>query len=141
MRDQKATSVARVLINHWFLYFGVSQRLHSDQGRNFEPLIIAELCRKYKIKKSRTVPYLACGNGNNERFNRTMHEVLRTLEAKEKCRWSDHLPELMMIYNATPHATDNVYPHLLVFGKAATFDFLLDLTTNTVENIDVFLIM
>jgi len=34
--DQRASTVAKVLINEWFCRFGVPSRIHSDQGRNFE---------------------------------------------------------------------------------------------------------
>lgn len=34
-RDQRATTVARVLVVEWFSKFGVLARIHSDQGRNF----------------------------------------------------------------------------------------------------------
>ncbi|KAL7833635.1 hypothetical protein AOLI_G00285950 [Acnodon oligacanthus] len=35
-RDQRASMVAQVLIQHWFHLFGVPAQMHSDQGRNFE---------------------------------------------------------------------------------------------------------
>ena len=43
-KHQKATTTAKVLLNEWLLRYGVPQRIHSDQGRNFESDIIRELC-------------------------------------------------------------------------------------------------
>ena len=43
-RDQKAKTVAKTFANEWFVRYGVPERIHSDQGRNFEGEIIRELC-------------------------------------------------------------------------------------------------
>lgn len=34
--DQRASTVAKILVSEWFYKFGVPAHQHSDQGRNFE---------------------------------------------------------------------------------------------------------
>ena len=132
--NQKAATVAKVLVRDWFFKFGIPRRIHSDRGRNFESDIVKELCKMYNIQKSRTTPYHAIGNRQCERYNRTLHDRLRTLPPEKKKRWPEYLAEMTYIYNATPHASTGLTPHYLMFGRhpRLPIDLLLDTTDSWV---------
>lgn len=126
-RDQKATTVARILVHEWFYRFGVPAMIHSDQGRSFEGAVIQQLCQLYGVEKTRTTPYHPQGNGQCERFNRTLHELLRTLSPEQKSNWPAYLQQLTFAYNTTVHQTTGEQPYFLMFGQEAQLpiDFLL----------------
>ncbi|KAL9972949.1 hypothetical protein ACROYT_G019349 [Oculina patagonica] len=87
--NQQAPTVAKLLWENILVNFGFPQRLHSDQGRDFESRIIRDLCKVARIKKTRTTPYHPQGNGQTERFNRTLLGMLGTLDADKKNDWPD----------------------------------------------------
>lgn len=126
-RDQRAETVARTLVVEWFYKFGVPGRIHSDQGRSFESSLIQQLCSLYQIEKSRTTPYHPAGNGQCERFNRTLHNLLRTLPLSRKADWVSALPQVLFCYNTTPHQATGESPYFLMFGQEPRLpiDFLL----------------
>lgn len=132
--DQCAPTVAQVLVTEWFSKFGVPARIHSDQGRNFESSLIQQLCVFYGIQKTRTTPYHPAGNGQCERFNRTLHNLLRALPVSRKRDWNVCLPQVLYCYNTTPHQSTGESPFLLMFGQEPRLpvDFLLGRVQNPV---------
>ncbi len=107
--------------------------MHSDQGRNFESETVAELCKLYGVKKTRTSPYSPEGNGQAEKFNRTMHNLLSVLKVDQKLKWPEYLSDKVFAYNATPHTSTGYSPLYLMFGREAKFptDFMLEINDET----------
>ena len=114
--NQKALTVAKVLVDKWFHVYGIPSRIHSDKGRSFENEIIHHLCAMYGIKQTTTTPYNPHGNSQCERFNHTLFGLLKSLSKDEKANWPAHLPSMVFAYNATPHSTTGFQPYELMFG-------------------------
>ena len=74
--NQEATSVTNKLVDEVFMCFCPPAQLHSDQGKQFESQLMAELCKLLHIKKTRTFPYHPQCDGMVERFNRTLLNML-----------------------------------------------------------------
>lgn len=117
-RDQKASTVARCLWEHFLVHYGFPERLHSDQGRDFKSHTIRELCSLLGIRKVRTSPYHPRGNPV-ERYNRTLLSMLGTLKDKEKVHWCDYVRPLTHAYNCTKNYVTGFSPYKLMFGRQA----------------------
>ncbi len=90
--------VARLFVNNFVSRFGALNYLHTDQGRNFESILVKETCHLLGITKTRTTPYQPQSNGMFKRFNRTLLSMLNTAVAKQEDSWDLHLPLLMLAY-------------------------------------------
>lgn len=101
----------------FFCIYGFPKRIHSDQGANFESLLIRELLEMAGIQKSHTTPYHPMGNGVVERYNRTLGNMIRVLPPQSKARWPQMLRMLTFCYNCTEHETTGFAPFFLMFGR------------------------
>lgn len=118
-RDQKAPTVAKVLVERFFVHYGLPARIHSDQGRDFESRLIKEMLKVLGIRKSRTTPYHPQGDPQPERFNRTLLAMLGTLDPAKKHRWSQQVATLVHAYNCTQNDATGYSPYFLMFGREA----------------------
>ena len=115
--NQEATTVAKKLVNEFFFRFSPPEQLHSDQGRNFESEIIAEICKLLGVVKSRTTPYHPQSDGLIERFNRTLLDMLAKAVKERPFGWEDHLQRLCLAYNTSVNQTTGYSPFYLMFGR------------------------
>ena len=117
VKDQTARTTTETLRLGYFGLFGAPAYLVSDQGKAFMGHVITHLCELYGVQKLRTSPYHAQTNGQVERMNQTIIRMISKLEEDKKACWSEHLPELLMAYNATCSAVTRYSPYYLLFGR------------------------
>ena len=126
LRDQTAETTACALFYQVFCVHSFPEFLHSDQGRNFESKLMKRLCELTGIEKTRTTPYHPAGNGQTERYNRTMVEMLsKSINACTQRDWDEHLPVVQFAYNTSVHSSTGIQPFQLHFGRESKT--LLDL--------------
>ena len=116
-----------MLFDNFIVHYGLVAHIHSDQDSNFESMLIKELCQIARVEKSRSTPYHPMGNGQVERFNQTLLQMLGILEEYQKSDWKAHIPTLVHAYNATFHDSTGYSLYFLMFGRhprSAIYAFL-----------------
>ena len=111
--NQEASTVAEKLVDEIFLRFSAPEQLHSDQGRQFESQLMAEVCKLLQIHKTRTTPYHPQSDDLVERFNRTMLAMLSTCAKDNPLDWERHVRKVCMAYNTSVQASTGYTPFFL----------------------------
>ena len=101
----------------YFQLFSAPAYLVSDRGAAFMSEVIELLCKAYGVQKLRTSSNHTQTNGQVECMNQMLICMIGKLEEDKKARWSHHLPQLLLAYNATCSAVTGYSPHFLLFGS------------------------
>jgi len=117
--DIKSETVAECLVTNFIRVHALPERIHSDQGKQFESNLFQELCRRLDIDKSRTTPYHPQGDGTVERANRTLQNMLKIFVNEGQTDWDRLLPTSTLAYNSSVHTATGHTPYYLVFGREA----------------------
>ena len=107
----------RALYSAFFSRFCLPRQLHSDQDSNFESKFLGELCSIAGINKTRTTPFHPRSDGQNERANRTILEMLRVSIDAQPEAWPYRLPALLATYHMTPHSVTGISHNMAILGR------------------------
>ena len=116
-KTQTALATVKLLWNNFILHYGLPSKIITDQGRNFESELIENLCQLAGLQKPRTSPHHPQTNGQCERFNGTLLNMLGSLTQEQKKDWKSHVPALVHMYNCTRNAATGFTPYYLLFGR------------------------
>ena len=96
---------------------GMTERVHSNQGGNFESMLFRELATLMGCKKTRTTAYHPAGNGGVERNNRSIIAMLKNYVQQDPQSWDRSLSAICSVYNASCHEETGVSPYFLLAGR------------------------
>ena len=96
------TTLARVLVDEVICRYGIPKSIHSDQGTNLCSKVIQGNC---KLLRMRTSAYHPIGNGEVERFNRTVEAMLAKVVKESQRDWDRHLQKALFAYRTSIHET------------------------------------
>ena len=109
--------LSKTLWDKFIVYYGLPKKILMDQGQNFESQLVADLCELMGTQKVWTSPYHLQTNGQCERFNSTLINMLGTLPKKKKSEWKNHIAALVHAYNCTQNSATGFSPYFLMFGR------------------------
>ena len=75
------------------------QKLHSDQGREFESDLSGEVCNLWVVHMIQHQPHTLWSHWMVEHVNCTVHQVLRAYIQEQRDGWEYHLESVIMAVN------------------------------------------
>ena len=117
LRNTIATTLARVLVDEVICRYGVPDSIHSDQGANFGSEVLQAVCCLLGMNRTRTTAYHPMGNGQVERFNRTVEAMLSKMVKENQRDWDSQLPKALFAYRTAIQESTGFTPYHLNFGR------------------------
>ena len=111
-----ARKAAEILHDRWVNVFGSPYQIHSDRGGSFTAGVFNEFCREMGMEHTLTTSYRPQANGQAERANRNIIEMLRGM-MMEADDWHKRVSFVTAAYNFTPHSAHGFSPYFLMFGR------------------------
>ena len=102
-RDQKATIVANILVSRLFSRFEPPTVIHSDQGQNFDRILMHEVYNLMGLKKTCTTAYHPQCDDLVERQNRTLQAIITNFVFEHSLDWDKWLDKAAFAYNTSVH--------------------------------------
>ena len=130
-KDMTAKTAVEVMYDRWINIFGAPYEIHSDRGASFTAAVWREFCERMGILRTITTSYRPQANGQVERSNRSILEMLRAMVV-DVSEWDSQVSHIAAAYNFTPHAVHGFSPFYLMFGRHPYS--LLDVTMPTELN-------
>ena len=99
-----------------FPYSGIPRKIISDRDTRFTSEYHKELCTTLGIEQNLSTAYHPQTDGQSERTNQTMEDLLRIYCNHQQNDWSEWLALVQYIINSRPSSTTKETPYDLWMG-------------------------
>ena len=115
--DQKATTIARLLVENIICRHGIPQELLSERGANFRSKLILEVCSLFGMKKINTSGYEPQTDGLVKKFNSTLQSMISKSIERNSTEWDKQLPLFLFAYRSVVQESTKESPFFLLHGR------------------------
>ena len=117
LKNIRAGTVAEVFVNQVVSRHGIPLEIHTDQGKNFESKLFAEVTEMLGIKKTRTTPLHPQSDGQVERQHQTITNYLAKYISSDQKDWDRWVPMFLLAYRSSRHEVTGLTPAEIYYGR------------------------
>ena len=115
--DKSAQSVAHILVDEIFPWFGCPCEVITDNGTENENQVMKEVFAKLNIHHVTTSFYHPQSNAKVERFHRTLHDVLSKLLKDDSTVWDLYLNQALAAIRFNHNDSSKFSPFFLMYNR------------------------
>jgi hypothetical protein len=112
-----AQHVAQLFYDHVWTKHGISLNIVSDRDSKFTSQTWERLCELWPMSRSMSTAYHPQTDGQTERTNRTLEQMLRNYVAPDLSNWDQLLAPAEFAYNNARSASTGFTPFYLNYGR------------------------
>ena len=112
-----AQTVADFFVEQILLRHGAPEYLLTDMGRCFTNQLMRSVCAALETNYKVSSPYHPQTNGQVERLNRTLADMLSMYVDQEHTWWDESLPYITFAYNTARQESTQHTPYFLTHGR------------------------
>jgi hypothetical protein len=117
MERQTAEIVTNIFVDRCVAQHGIPEVIVSDNGRQFVGETFREVSKFLQCEHRTITPYNPKANGQIERQNRTIAQMLSNYVNDSGSDWDKHLQKVIFAYNTSKNAATKNSPFALLFHR------------------------
>lgn len=117
MPNQEAETVVHALVDNMLPHEGMPQHILTDQGVQFTSELMRVTCEIFQVDHLFTTTYHPQCDGQTERANRSLINMLSKCCALRPHDWDQLVPLIVCGYNATQHSSTKDSPYHLMYFR------------------------
>ncbi|CAG8617896.1 1501_t:CDS:1 [Paraglomus brasilianum] len=117
--NKQADTVASFIVDDIICRHGVPKELTTDQGTEYKNQLLRYIAKRTSMKHIMTQAYHPQANGQVERMNQTLINMIRKVSKDKPNVWDEHLATILFAYRTTIHSTTKFTPFHLLHGYEA----------------------
>ena len=117
LTNQKAKTIAKVLLEKVFLVYGIPKIIISDRSPTYTGQLLTQLNKLLGIEQRLTVAFRPLADGQSEAYVKTITRMLLNYSNDKQSNWSKYIRCLTYQYNCSIHSTTGMDPFTHLFNR------------------------
>ena len=135
----KTPELARLFVENIYRLYGLPANIVSDRDRKFDSHFWRAIFERLDTMLNLSTADHPETDGQTERVNQVLEDMLRAYVSKRQSSWEDYLPILEFAYNSAKHVTTGFSPFMLMYGFQPRAPVTVGLANEKIHEVKNFL--